>query len=101
MHPAHVPLMCEAQAAVLNGMGYLRPCSRLLGDHHNTGISASDRGIKLLEELDCLEILIAAVLVRNVILTSVISVKHGAYGIYTQTVDMEFIDPEYCVRDKE
>ena len=93
--------MCEAQAAFLNGMGYLRPCSRLLSDHHNTGISASDRGIKLLEELDCFEILIAAVLVRDIVLTTVVSVKHGAYGINTQTVDMEFIDPEYCVGDKE
>ena len=76
MHPAHVPLVREAKSAFLNGMRDLRPCRGFLSDEHRVRIVLADRGIELLEELDSLEVLIAAVLVGNVLSAAVVAVKH-------------------------
>ena len=64
VHPAHVPLHAEADAAGGSGGGDARPCGGLLGDHHDAGVVLVRGGGGLLEEVDGLQVLASAVDVR-------------------------------------
>ena len=55
----------------------------------------------MLEELDGLEVLVAAVLVRDILLSAVIPVEHRRYSINTDTVEMILIEPVDNVGDEE
>ena len=61
VHPAHVPLEVEAQTAVVHRLGHLGPGGGLLRHHQHVGMSGEDGGVQVLEELDGLQILMAAV----------------------------------------
>ena len=101
MHPAHVPLMCESETAVFYRMRYLRPGRGLLGDEHRIRVFLADDAVQMLEELDSFKVLIAAVLVRDILLSSVVPVEHRRYGINTDTVEMVLVEPVYDVGDEE
>src|SRR5690606_41915238 len=60
VHPAHVPLVAEAEAAIMNGARDARPGGRFLGDRGGPGILAEQLGVQLAQEGDRLEILVAA-----------------------------------------
>ena len=44
VHPAHVPLVVEAQAAVLRRIGHERPRGGLLGDHQHAWVRLEGHG---------------------------------------------------------
>ena len=64
VHPAAVPLVVKTETAVLNLVGDLRPRGRLLGEHQRVGTEEVHRGVEPLDEVDRLEVLLAAEAVR-------------------------------------
>ena len=103
MHPAHVPLIAEIQSVILHRSGHLRPCGRFLCNHDSSRISSENQGIDMFKELDCLQVLIVAVLVRNPLtgLLSVIEIQHGRHRVHTQTVHMVMLHPQQGAADQE
>ena len=103
MHPAHVPLIGEAEAVILRCRRHLRPCGRLLCDDDRAILPAEDDGVQMLEELDGLEVSVSAVLIRYplAILAAIVEVEHGRHRIDTESVDVILVIPVQCVADEE
>ncbi len=103
MHPAHVPLEPEAQAAEVRGAGDAGPGGGLLGDRHAARDPPVAGGVHLLEELHRLEVLPAAVDVRRplAVLARVVEVEHRGDRVDAQAVDVELLQPVERVRDEE
>ena len=103
VHPPHVPLQAEAQAAVLGGGGDARPRRGLLGGHDDAGVLAVGGGGGLLQEADGLQVLAAAELVGMplAVLARVVQVEHGGHGVDAQTVGVELLEPVQGVGDQE
>src|SRR3546814_9111556 len=59
VHPAHVPLVGEAEAAGVDGLAHPSPGGGLLGDGEHAGVDAVHRCVELLEERDGLEVGVA------------------------------------------
>ena len=59
--------------------------------------------VEAAQEIDGLQVLVAAVLVRNPLagLARVVEVQHGGHGIHAQAVDVILLQPEQRVRDQE
>ena len=96
VHPAHVPLHGEAQASHEHRPRYLRIRGRFLGDGARIGILPAHRDVHLLQELDRVEVLLAAVHVGNplAVLAPVVEVEHRGHGVHAQAVDVELVQPE-------
>ena len=103
VHPAHVPLEAEPQAAHEGGLGDARPRGRLLRDHGDAGYALVDRRVQLLQEGDGIEVLAATELVGVplAVLARVVQVEHRCDGIHTQAIDVELLEPEQCVGHEE
>jgi hypothetical protein len=103
VHPAHVPLEPEPEAAQMRRAGDTRPGGRFLGDRHHARGAPIDGGVHLLEEIDGFEVLAAAVLVRRPLafLARVVEVEHRGDGVHAQPVDVELLQPVRRVRDQE
>ena len=103
VHPPHVPLQAEAEAAVGSGMGHATPGGRLLGDHDDSRVALVRRRVRLLKERDRLEILPPTEAVRDplAVLARVIEIEHGCHGIHPESVDVEHLEPVARVRDQE
>ena len=103
VHPAHVPLEPEAQAAEVGGPGDAGPGRRLLGDRHHAGVVPVDGGVHLLQERDRVEVLPAAVDVGQPLPlgAGVVEVEHRGDGVDAQAVDVELVDPVQRVGDEE
>ena len=103
MHPAHVPLEAEAEAAGAGRRGDARVGGRLLGDHHDAGVVLIRGGVRLLEEVDGLEVLAPAVDVRVPLagLAAVVEVEHRGDGVHAQRVDVVLVHPEAGVGHEE
>ena len=103
VHPAHVPLEVEAQSADVGGLGHERPRGGLLRDHQHVGVLGKDRFVQVTEELDRLQILVAAVDVRRpfAVAAVVVQIEHGRHGIHAQTVQMELVQPVVRAGDQE
>ncbi|MNC57122.1 hypothetical protein D3C75_1067620 [compost metagenome] len=56
VHPAHVPLHREAQAADIDGARYLRPGGGLFGNGQRAGEFAVHHGVQFAQEVDGLEV---------------------------------------------
>ena len=93
VHPAHVPLQPEAQAAQVRRPGDARPGRGLLGDRDDAGHALVDRRVGLLQQLHGLEVLAAAVLVGHplAVLARVVEVEHRGDGVDPQAVDVELL----------
>jgi hypothetical protein len=91
VHPAHVPFEVESESAVFGRLGDAGERGRLLGDHQRAGKLAVHGGIQLAQEIDRLEILAAAVAVRQPIagIAAVIQIQHRGHRIDAQAVDVE------------
>ena len=103
VHPAHIPFEGEAQTIFLGAARHHGPCRRLLGDSHRARVAAQQHGIQMLEELDGLQVLIAAELIRNPLagLSAVIQVQHGSHCVHAQAVHMELLDPVQGIGNQE
>ena len=103
MHPAHVPFHGEAQTVILRFSSHLRPGSRLLGNHHRAMVSSPHNAVQMLEELDGLKILVAAVDIRAplTVFSAVIQIENGGHRVHTETVHMELLDPVEGIGNQE
>ena len=96
VHPAHVPLQVEAQAADIGGAGHHGPGGGLLRDHQHAGVHAERHGVQLPQEVDGLQVLMSAVFVGRpgAALAVVVQIQHGRHGVHPQAVDVVFLQPE-------
>ena len=103
VHPAHVPLEAEAQAAEVRGPRDARPGRRLLGDRDDSREVPVDRRVHLLQERHRVEVLPAAVDVRQPLPlgAGVVQVEHRGDGVDAQPVDVELVEPVQRVGDEE
>ncbi len=103
VHPAHVPLEAEAQAAVLHAPGHTRPGRGFLRDHHDPGLAPIGVRIHRLNEVDGLEVLVAAELVRDPLplVAGVVEIEHRGHAVHPQPVDVELVEPVVGVGDQE
>ena len=90
MHPAHVPLQPEAEAADVERTRDARPRGGLLGDRLHVGVLAVDRLVEVAQEGDRLEVLAAAVDVGDPLafLARVVEVEHRGDRVHAQAVDV-------------
>ncbi len=103
VHPAHVPFHREAQAPREHGARDARPRSRFLRDGERVREVAADRHVHLLQELDRVEVLLAAVRVRNplAVLAPVVEVQHRGDRVHAQSVHVVSLEPEVRARREE
>ena len=103
VHPAHVPLVGEAEAAEVHRPRHAGERGRLLGDGEHAGAPAVHDRVHLLQEGDRLEVLPAAELVRHPLafLPRVVEVEHRRDRVDPQAVDVELLDPVQGVGEQE
>ena len=103
VHPAHVPLVAEAETADVDRPADRRPRRRFLRDRDRARHAPVREHVELLEELDGLEVLAAAELVRNPLprLARVIEVEHRRHRVDAQAVDVKLLEPEERVAEEE
>ena len=103
MHPAHVPLEPEAEAADVRRARHAGPGGGLLGGGDDAGLARVHKLVELLQERDRLEILAAAEAVRDplALLPRVVQVQHRCDGVDPQAVDVVLAEPEERVREQE
>ena len=95
--------MPKPEAAVLGGPRHHRPGGRLLGDGLHVGEVGVDGLVELLQEAEGLEVLVAAVLVRDPLarLAGVVEVEHRGHGVDPEPVDVVAVEPEVGARQQE
>ena len=103
MHPPHVPLVAEAEAADVERPRHARPRRRLLGEGLHVRVLLVDLGVEGAHEGDRLEVLAAAVLVGQPVarLARVVAVEHRGDGVDPQRVGVVLVEPEHCRGDEE
>ena len=103
VHPAHVPLEAEAEAAEVGRPRHARPGRGLLGDRHGAGVAAVDHLVELLEERDRVEVLAPAELVRQplALLARVVEVEHRGHGVDAQAVDVVLASQKSALDEQE
>ena len=103
IHPSHIPLIIESQAPVLRRTGHHRPGGGFLGDHHDPREGGQNVTVDLPQEVDRLQILSSAVLVRRPFpcLPVIIQIQHGRHCIHPEAVDMIDITEEERIRNEE
>ena len=99
VHPPHVPFVAEPQAAQMHRPRDHGPGGGLLGDGHRPRLLAVDHLVHAAQEVDGLEVLVAAIAVGDPVprLPRVIEVQHRGHGIHPQPVDVIFLEPEQGV----
>ena len=85
VHPAQVPLVVKAQAAVLDGGRDLREARRVLGDQNGRGVALLQTGVHALQEFQRRAV-DAAVRVA-------LPVDQAGHGIHAQAVGVEHPQP--------
>ncbi len=102
MHPPHVPLHGEPQPSRVHRPRHPRVRSALFGHRHRPRHLVRLL-IELLQELDRLQVVIAAVFVRNPLarLPAVIQIEHRRHRVHPQSVDVILLQPEKRIRDQE
>ena len=103
VHPAHVPLEAEAQAAQVGRPRHARPARRFLGDGQDAGMFAVAELVEPLEEVDRLEVLVAAEDVGDPLagLARIVEVEHRGDGVDPQAVEVVAVEPEERVAEQE
>ena len=83
VHPPHVPLQAEAEAAQIGRTRHAGPRGGLLGDRDDAGDALVDRGVHLLEECHSVEVLAASVDVGSPLarFTRVVEVEHRGHRV--------------------
>ena len=93
VHPAHVPLQVEAQTALLRGIGHHGPGGGLLRHHQRRAVDGKGGAVELPQELDGLQILLAAVLIGPPLLPVIVQIQHGRHRVHPQSVDVVLPQP--------
>ena len=101
VHPAHVPLEQEAEAAHVIGLRDQREGRRFLRDHHDRRIDAEGGAVQLAQEIDRLEIFLAAEAVGLVVPPVIVEIEHRRHGVHADAVNVEALEPVAGVRDQE
>ena len=103
VHPPHVPLVAEAEAAIVHRARHHRPRGRFLGRRGRVREASEHFHIEAAQERDRFEIFAAAVLVRNpaAVGPAVVEVEHRGDRIDAQAVDLVAIEPEQRAREQE
>ncbi len=103
VHPAHVPLERKAESAGPRRARHLRPGGGLLGNHQRARVLALHHAAHLAQELDRLQVLVAAVAVRQPLpgFARVVQVQHGGDRVHAQAVRVEGLHPVQRRADQE
>ena len=103
VHPPHVPLEPEAQAALVDRFGDAGETRGLLGDHGDSGETLVEMAVDVAQEVDGLQVLPTTVLVGHplTLRTGVVQVEHRGHGVDAQAIDVELVDPVQGVGDEE
>ena len=104
VHPAHVPLVVEAQATVLRRIGHKRPRGGLLGHHHHVGVVRLNSAVDLTDKRAGVQVLLGTVLVELLlarIVNAKVEVQHAGHAVHANAVHMEVLDPVQHVGDQE
>ncbi len=103
VHPAHVPLQPETQAAQVRRTAHRGPARRFLRDGHDPRELPVGDLVETLEEIHRLQVLASAELVGHPLarLARVIEIEHGGHGIHAQAVDVVVVQPEQAVGGEE
>ena len=104
VHPAHVPLVVEAQAAVLRRIGHERPRGGLLGHHHHVGVVRLHSAVDLADKCAGVQVLLGTVLVELLlsgIVDAKVEVQHAGYAVHANAVNVEVLEPVQYVGDQE
>ena len=103
VHPAHIPLEVESQAAHVRRLRNLRKSSRLLGNADHLRILLVNGLVKLANEFDCFKVMVATHAVRHpfAILAAVVEVEHGGHRIDPEARNAETVDPGKGASDQK
>ena len=104
VHPAHVPLVVEAQAAVLRRIGHKRPRGGLLGHHHHVGVMRLYSAVDLANKRAGVQVLLGTVLVELLlarIVDAKVEVQHAGYAVHANAVNVEVLEPIQHIGDQE
>ena len=104
VHPAHVPLVVEAQAAVLRRVGHERPRGGLLGHHHHVGEVRLHSAVDLTDKRAGVQVLLGTVLVELLlarIVDAKVEVQHTGHAVHADAVNVEVLEPIQHVGDQE
>ena len=103
VHPTHVPLEREAEAAEVGRPADGRPRRRLLGDRERARHPAVDLFVELARNDDGAEVLPATELVRHPLsrLAGVVEVEHRGHGVDADAVDVHLLQPIQRAGDEE
>ena len=104
VHPAHVPLVVEAQAAVLRRIGHERPRGGFLGHHHHVGVVRLHSAVDLADKRAGVQILLGTVLVELLlarIVDAKVEVQHTGHAVHANAVHVEVLEPVQHVGDQE
>ena len=104
VHPAHVPLVVEAQAAVLRRIGHERPRGGLLGHHHHVRVVRLNGAVDLADKRAGVQVLLGTVLVELLlarIVDAKVEVQHARHAVHADAVHVEVLEPVQHVRDQE
>ena len=95
VHPAHVPLHRETQPAQFDRARHRRPRGRLFRDGQYAGETTVHFGVHFAQEMNGLDVLAPAVLVRQpfAVLARIVQIQHRCDRIDTQPVDVKFVQP--------
>ena len=104
VHPAHVPLVVEAQAAVLRRVGHERPRGGLLSHHHHVREVGLHGAVDLTDKRAGVQVLLGTVLVELLlagIIDAKVEVQHAGHAVHANAVHVEVLEPVQHVGDQE
>src|SRR5580658_1076556 len=103
MHPSHIPLQAEAEAAEINRPRNHGPGGRFLRCGLDVRMLFVSFLIEAAEKFDGLQILASAEFIRNpfTLLARIIEVEHGSDCIHAQAVDVILVEPEHRARHEK
>ena len=89
VHPAHVPLVMETEAAAFGGPCDARETRGFFGDENRMGGKTSHDAVQVLEKFQSVVVDVAAVLVGGeVAAPAIVQIQHGGNGVHPDAVHM-------------
>ena len=103
VHPAHIPLVVEAEPTRIRGARHRRKRRGLLGNGHRAGTLTAHHFIETPQKSHGFQILAASMHVGQPLArrAAVVAIEHRRHGINTQAVDPETLQPMQGTADQE